>query len=95
MLNIFFVKISSKSTRCRISFRFNGITGIINANGNILDQTEWWVPAVIKGNVRSNNELTFYVKHGDFLGRIAAFIAPLLLLLTLVKTLNKTQQRLG
>ena len=72
-----------------------GISAIINPNGEILERTNWWEPAVISGNVQTNDELTFYVKHGDYLGRIAAFLAPLLLLLTLVKSLNKTQQRLG
>ena len=72
-----------------------GISAIINKKGEIISHTEWWEQAVLKGNVQHNDELTFYVRYGDYLGRIAAFIAPLLLLLTLVRKLNKTQQRLN
>jgi len=72
-----------------------GISAIINSRGEIVKQTDWWEPATLKGKVSLNHELTFYVKYGDYLGRIAAFVAPLLLLLTLVKKLNKTEQRLG
>ena len=71
-----------------------GISAIIDPRGEIVKQTKWWEPAVLKGTVSLNHELTFYVKYGDYLGRIAAFVAPLLLLLTLVKKLNKTEQRL-
>lgn len=72
-----------------------GISAIINKKGEILDQSDWWVPAVIKGKVSSNNELTFYVRYGDYIGRTAALLALLLLLLTIVKRLNKTGQRLN
>ena len=72
-----------------------GISAIINAKGEVIEQTKWWEQDVIKGEVALNNESTFYVRYGDYIGRIAAFVAPLLLLLTLVKKLNKTEQRLG
>lgn len=72
-----------------------GISAIINERGEIIDQTQWWEPAVIAGEVQLNDQVTFYMQYGDFLGRTAAFIAPLLILLTLVKKLNKTEQRLS
>lgn len=72
-----------------------GISAIINQKGEIVEQTKWWEEAALKGTVQLNDQLTFYVKYGNYIGRIAAFIAPLLLLLTLVKKLNKTDQRLS
>ena len=72
-----------------------GISAIINQKGELIEQTEWWEPAVISGRVSLNNELTFYARYGDYLGRIAGFMAPLLILLTIVKSLNKTGQRLS
>lgn len=72
-----------------------GISAIINQKGEIVDQTKWWEEAALKGNVQLNDQLTFYVKYGNYIGRIASFIAPLLLLLTLVRKLNKTEQRLS
>lgn len=72
-----------------------GISAIINSRGEIVERTEWWVPTALKGKVQLNDQLTFYIKYGDYLGRIASFVAVLLILLTLVKTLNKTEQRLN
>lgn len=71
-----------------------GVSAVINKRGDILAETNYWERDVVKSNFSSNSKLTFYVKYGDYLGRIAAFISPLLLLLTLVKSLNKTEQRL-
>lgn len=72
-----------------------GISAVIDQKGNVLEQTEWWVPAVISATVPLNNEQTFYVRYGDFIGRIVGFVAPLMILLTIVKSLNKTGQRLS
>ncbi|MEX2380057.1 MAG: apolipoprotein N-acyltransferase [Vicingaceae bacterium] len=72
-----------------------GISAIINSRGEIVERTKWWVPTALKGKVQLNDEITFYIKYGDYFGRIAAFVAVLLVLLTIVKTLNKTEQRLN
>jgi hypothetical protein len=44
------------------------------------------VPDVVNATIRNNQVTTFYVQHGDYIGRIASLIAPLLLLSVLVKT---------
>lgn len=72
-----------------------GTSAFINQKGEILEATNWWEEAVIKGTLKTNEKITFYAKYGDYLGRITGFLAPLLLLLTLVKKLNKTGQRLS
>lgn len=72
-----------------------GISAIINQQGEIVESTEWWEEAILKGKVNLNDEITFYVRYGDYLGRTAGFVAILLLLLTGVKSLNKTGQRLS
>ncbi|MBL4708386.1 MAG: apolipoprotein N-acyltransferase [Flavobacteriales bacterium] len=72
-----------------------GISAVIDQKGEILDQTEWWVPAVISAKVSLSDQQTFYVQYGDFIGRVMSFVAPLMILLTLVKSLNKTGQRLS
>jgi apolipoprotein N-acyltransferase len=72
-----------------------GISAFINQRGDITQHTGWWEPAALRGEVYLNDYPTFYVRFGDYIGRIMAFIAPLLLLLTLVKQLNKTEQRLS
>jgi apolipoprotein N-acyltransferase len=62
-----------------------GISCIIDKNGRIQQETNWWEPAVLKVEASSYNELTFYAKMGDYLGRFAAFIGVFALIGALVK----------
>jgi apolipoprotein N-acyltransferase len=57
-----------------------GISALINQRGDVLKKTNYGVKTAIKGNLKVNEKLTFYVKYGDYLGRISAFVAVLLLL---------------
>ena len=66
-----------------------GITCIINQRGDVLQQTKWWEPAVIKGQIQKNKELTFYSTYGDVMGRSFLFVSVLLLLLTFVRYFKK------
>ena len=56
-----------------------GISCFIDPQGEILQATNYWEPAVISGNVELNNELTFYTRFGDYIGRIAMYIAFVLI----------------
>jgi len=71
-----------------------GISAVINDRGEILERTTWWEPAVINAKVRLNSSITFYAKYGDYIGRIASLMALLMIALTVVRTLNKTGNRL-
>jgi len=62
-----------------------GISAFINQRGEILNKTDWWVRDVIKNSIKANTEITFYVRYGDYIGRIASFFAILALLYTLVQ----------
>ncbi len=57
-----------------------GISGFIDPLGRVYQQTPWWEPAVIRQEIHKNNEITFYVRNGDFLGRLSFFLLILLLL---------------
>ncbi len=57
-----------------------GISCFINPLGEIIQPTKWWTPAVIAGNIELNEEITFYVRFGDYIGRIAICAAFLLIL---------------
>jgi apolipoprotein N-acyltransferase len=48
-----------------------GTSAFIDQRGNLSQQTEWWKPAVIKATLYANEELTFYTRFGDYIGRIA------------------------
>ncbi len=63
-----------------------GISAFINQRGDIIQQTEYWKPAVLKASIPANNEMTFYVVHGDYIGRISLFISSLLILVSIVSS---------
>ena len=70
-----------------------GISCFINQQGDILQATGWWGQAVIKGTIISNDKMTFYTTYGNYIGRIAAFLAVAIFLSAVVKyltTLRKT-----
>ena len=48
-----------------------GITTFINQRGDEVSRAEWWTDTTLRGNVKMNNKLTFYSKHGDWIGIIA------------------------
>jgi apolipoprotein N-acyltransferase len=70
-----------------------GISGFINQRGDLIYPTKYWVPDVVNATIRNNQATTFYVQHGDYIGRIASLIAPLLLLSVLVKTRIPTHKK--
>lgn len=57
-----------------------GISCIINQRGDVTEKTSWWEPAVVCGEVNLNTEETFFVRSGDFVGRICVLLFVLLLL---------------
>lgn len=59
-----------------------GISGFINARGDILQTLGWEERGVITAELKINNNITFYTRHGDYIGRISLYIAMLCLLYT-------------
>jgi len=57
-----------------------GISGFINQKGEIIVSSDYWVEDCLKSKLVSNDQLTFYVRYGDFIGRIFSFTAVLLIL---------------
>lgn len=57
-----------------------GLSCFINERGDISQATEWWKPAVIQANINSNSEKTFYVNHGDIIGRVCFYVSGIVLL---------------
>ncbi|MDR0728692.1 MAG: apolipoprotein N-acyltransferase [Prevotellaceae bacterium] len=55
-----------------------GISAIVNQRGEIDAATGWWERTTLSGTLNANEHLTFYVRHGDFIGRIACFVALLI-----------------
>ncbi|MFR9534591.1 MAG: apolipoprotein N-acyltransferase [Rikenellaceae bacterium] len=57
-----------------------GISGFISSRGDCLERMEWDERGVLDGTVALNSRITFYTQHGDYIARIAIFIAILSLL---------------
>ena len=69
-----------------------GISCFINEQGNVSQSTTWWQPAVIKESVTLNDEFTFYVKHGDYIAKLAVFIVALTILYAFFVNLYLTKR---
>jgi apolipoprotein N-acyltransferase len=59
-----------------------GISCFIDIRGKILQKTDWWVPAVIKGTFNYESRITPYVRYGDLLMYIAWPVSILTILVT-------------
>lgn len=66
-----------------------GISCFVNQRGDIAQATPYWEPAVIRQKVHLNDQMTFYVKYGDYLGRWATYGAVLLLLLVFIAKVRR------
>ncbi len=57
-----------------------GISGFISSRGDKIDSMGWDERGVLTGSIELNSRLTFYTRHGDYIARIAIFMAILSLL---------------
>jgi apolipoprotein N-acyltransferase len=77
-----------RAIECRRDIARSANTGIscfVNQRGDVLQRTAYWTPSVIRQKLHVNKEITFYVKYGDYIGRIALFSSILLLLLSVLR----------
>ncbi|MCR5003153.1 MAG: apolipoprotein N-acyltransferase [Bacteroidales bacterium] len=66
-----------------------GISAIINQRGDVLEKTQWWKPAVLRGRVNLSDRKTHFVLYGDVVGKISAVFAVLMLLSLVVRLVTK------
>ena len=71
-----------------------GISGFVNQRGDILQKTAYWKPAVISRQLNLNSRLTYYVKNGDQLARVSAYVSALILLVSVVQGFLRKQNSL-
>jgi apolipoprotein N-acyltransferase len=80
-----FASLRAIETRRSIARSANtGISAFIDQRGDAHQATEYWVPGAIKGVVNANDRITYYVRHGDYLARIASSCGGILLVFSLV-----------
>lgn len=69
-----------------------GISAIINPRGEILQQSKYREQTIIQGDVYTEDTLTFYTRFGDYIGRLASFVAVLLILVNITQRLRKGRE---
>ncbi|MBB6609615.1 apolipoprotein N-acyltransferase [Pontibacter sp. Tf4] len=71
-----------------------GISGFINQKGEITDRSEWWVQDVLSQTILANTELTFYTRHGEYIGHSSLWLALLLFAGAIVgAVINRNKQK--
>ena len=84
-----FARLRAIETRRSVARSANtGISALINQRGDVMQQTKWWQRTALRGNLQANDKLTFYVRYGDYIGRVVTFMAVLLLLYYLSSSLT-------
>lgn len=66
-----------------------GISCFVDQRGVIHQLTDWWVPTAERRAVHLNNELTFFVRYGDLVGRSAVWAAFAFVIVLVVRALRK------
>lgn len=88
--HLHFASLRAIETRRAIARSANtGISAFINQRGDILQPTRYNEPVAIKGAIRFNDAVTFYVLWGDTIARISLFASIILLLNTFVRSRMK------
>jgi apolipoprotein N-acyltransferase len=70
-----------------------GISCFIDQKGHIEQATGWWVPAAINARLNLNNDLTFYARHGDLLGKTSFLSAGFFLGITLLASILRRKKK--
>ena len=73
--------------RCIARSANTGRSGFFNQRGDVLQQTQYWVPDAIRATLKANDKVTFYAKHGDYLSRIAVYLTFVLVITWLAMSL--------
>jgi apolipoprotein N-acyltransferase len=74
-----------ESRRSVVRSANTGISAFINEKGEITKSLGYEEQGSIKGKITLNEAKTFYVKHGDYIARIAQFLALFIFLFAMVK----------
>jgi apolipoprotein N-acyltransferase len=87
--HLHYAKLRAIETRRWVARSANtGISAFINQRGDIVQQTEWWVQGALKQDINLNEELSFYVRNGDYIARggsIGSGVFAFILIIALLK----------
>jgi apolipoprotein N-acyltransferase len=60
-----------------------GISCIIDTRGNIEGETPWWKPITMRYTIHPSDKLTFYVRYGDYLGKMAGWLFSIVFIMSI------------
>ncbi len=91
--HLHFASLRAIETRRSIARAANtGISAFINQRGDILEASRYDQQIALKGAINLNDTITFYVRWGDIIARLAIFTAIILILNTVVKGLMRGKE---
>ena len=83
-----YARLRAIETRRSIARAANtGISCFINQKGQVINPAGWWERTAIQGTLNANDVKTVYVQYGDYIGRVAGFMAIFALLYLVAKVL--------
>lgn len=69
-----YAKLRAIETRRWVARAANtGISAFINQRGDVVQKSKWWTATALKQDINLNENLTFYVRYGDYIAFIALF----------------------
>lgn len=81
-----YARLRAIETRKSIARSANtGISALINEKGEITKELGYGLKGTLSGEITTNDKKTFYVKYGDYIARIAVFLAFMILLFAIAK----------
>jgi apolipoprotein N-acyltransferase len=93
--HLMFASLRAIETRRSIARSANtGTSGFVNQRGDIYEKTDYWVRDAKKATLNANNDITFYVRYGDYIGRLSTFIAMLFILISFSMMLRQKRNKL-
>jgi apolipoprotein N-acyltransferase len=83
--HLYFASLRAIETRRPVARAANtGVSCLIDIRGKRTYETDWWSKAVIKGEICPETRITTYVRYGDYLLWISAFISVFILLIVFI-----------
>lgn len=80
--HLLYAKLRAIETRRYVVRSANtGISAFINQKGDIIKSAKWWTRTALKADINLNDELTFYVKNGDYIAKLLCILSVLLALI--------------
>ncbi|HEY1063102.1 MAG TPA: apolipoprotein N-acyltransferase [Daejeonella sp.] len=92
--HLHYAKLRAIETRRWVARSANtGISAFINQRGDIVQRTKWWVQGAIKQDINLNEDLSFYVRFGDYIARIGSIGSGIFVFILVVSLLKKERSK--